>query len=478
MPANSGRVPGAAHHGGRYWDRFVLTGGDGEMSRSGGRLAAAARAAVHPGQRRKHAYSGYMPDLLAWLRRHPWQADGLLALLLVVISSGQWQGHYRAGIAVVSVLLAATVVPRRRYPVAAFAVAFVIGAIQVAVGVQPAGSSSITGPGLRVSSSLQPTMADAAILILLYTVAAYRPRRVSLIGLAACLAGSAAAIARWAPAHGAHSGGPLFAAAAGLGGAALTAWVLGDSVAYRYRRAYYASLEERAARLEAERDAQVRIAQAAERARELQERRARVVDESAARLRRIERDLHDGAQVRLAALAMTLGEIKENLDGAAHGADESARARMLVAAAHRNAKETLAELRDLARGIHPPVLDRGLGAALASLAETSLVPVGLEVSIAERPSPAIEAMAYFCAAELLANVAKHSGASRATMSVREHDGRILMTVTDDGSGGAHLAPGGGLAGLLERVQTVDGRLSIDSPAGGPTVIAIELPGHA
>ena len=457
------------------------------MSRSGGRLAAAARAAVHPGQRRKHAYSGYMPDLLAWLRRHPWQADGLLALLLVVISSGQWQGHYRAGIAVVSVLLAATVVPRRRYPVAAFAVAFVIGAIQVAVGVQPAGSSSITGPGLRVSSSLQPTMADAAILILLYTVAAYRPRRVSLVGLAACLAGSAAAIARWAPAHGAHPGGPLFAAAAGLGGAVLTAWVLGDSVAYRYRRAYYASLEERAARLEAERDAQVRIAQAAERARELQERRARVVDESAARLRRIERDLHDGAQVRLAALAMMLGEIKESLDGGADGGagsearggvDERARTRMLVAAAHRNAKETVAELRDLARGIHPPVLDRGLGAALASLAETSLVPVGLEVSIAERPSPAIEAMAYFCAAELLANVAKHSGASRATMCVREHDGRILMTVTDDGSGGAHLAPGGGLAGLLERVQTVDGRLSIDSPAGGPTTIAIELPGHA
>ncbi len=115
---------------------------------------------------------------------------------------------------------------------------------------------------------------------------------------------------------------------------------------------------------------------------------------------------------------------------------------------------------------------------LAALAETSPVPVGLEVSIAERPSPAIEAIAYFCAAELLANVAKHSGASRATVSVREHDGRILMTVTDDGSGGARLAPGGGLAGLLERVQTVDGRLGIDSPAGGPTVITIELPGHA
>ena len=163
---------------------------------------------------------------------------------------------------------------------------------------------------------------------------------------------------------------------------------------------------------------------------------------------------------------------------AAHGVDESARTRMLVAAAHQNAKETLAELRDLARGIHPPVLDRGLGAALATLAETSMVPVGLEVGIAERPSPAIEAMAYFCAAELLANVAKHSGASRAAVRVRGQDGRIVMTVTDDGSGGARLVPGGGRAGLLERVQTVDGRLGIDSPAGGPTAITIELPGHA
>src|SRR5207245_10465356 len=107
--------------------------------------------------------------------------------------------------------------------------------------------------------------------------------------------------------------------------------------------------------------------------------------------------------------AMTLGEIKENLDDA-EGADDGGRTRMLVAAAHRNAKETLAELRDLARGIHPPVLDQGLSAALSILAETSPVPVELRVSLQDRPSPAIEAIAYFCAAELLANVAKHSGA--------------------------------------------------------------------
>jgi signal transduction histidine kinase len=426
-----------------------------------------------------------MPDAPGWLRRHPWQADGLLALLLVALSSGQWQGNYPAGVAVVSVLLAATVVPRRRYPVAMFAVAIAIGAAQVVIGIQPASGAFQPSLGLPLSAVLQPTVADLAIVVLLYTVAAHCSRRVSITALAVCLLGSAMAIVRWAPAHTAHPGAPLFAAAAGLGGAALTAWVLGDSVAYRYRRAYYASLEERAARLEAERDAQARIAQAAQRARELQERRARVVDESAARLRRIERDLHDGAQVRLAALAMTLGEIKEGLDAAAvagnggpDDADGSARTRMLVTAAHRNAKETLAELRDLARGIHPPVLDRGLGAALATLAETSPVPVGLEVCIADRPSPAIEAIAYFCVSELLANVAKHSGASRATVSASDQEGMLQVTVTDDGSGEARLAPGGGLAGLLERVQTVDGRLGIDSPHGGPTVITIELPGHA
>jgi signal transduction histidine kinase len=226
--------------------------------------------------------------------------------------------------------------------------------------------------------------------------------------------------------------------------------------------------------LEAERDAQARIAVAAQRERELTQQRARVVDEAEARLRRIERDLHDGAQVRLTALAMTLGEIKENLE---HEAD-TGHTISLAAAAHRNAKETLAELRDLARGIHPAVLDRGLPTALAVLAETSAVPVGLTVDLSRRPSPAIEAIAYFCAAELLANAAKHSGASQAHISVSEENGRLVMSVTDDGAGLARLKPGGGLAGLAERVQTVDGRMSVDSPAGGPTTMTVELPVHA
>ncbi len=406
-----------------------------------------------------------------WLRGHPWQADGLLAAALLAVSAPQLAAGTagadgRAGYIAVGVLLAALVATRRRYPVAAFAVAAAIGAAQVAWGVRP-------GTAQSPVFALAPNDADVAILILLYTLAAYRPRPVSLTGLAVCLLGSAAAIARWSPAQHAPAGGAIFGAAAGLGGLTLTAWVLGDSVAYRYRRARIAALEERAARLEAERDAQARVAAAAERARQLEERRARAVDESAARLRRIERDLHDGAQVRLAALAMTLGEIKEIL---AQAGDD--RTLALASAAHQNAKDTLTELRDLARGIHPPVLDRGLGPALGILAATSAVPVTVTADLAMRPSPAIEAMAYFCAAELLANAAKHSGAGQVAVGLREQDHGLRMSVTDDGPGGARLVPGGGLAGLLERVQTVDGRLEVDSPPGGPTTVTVELPRHA
>jgi signal transduction histidine kinase len=381
-------------------------------------------------------------------RRHPSLADWALAGLLAAFSVYQAYGSV-----VVSVLLAANVVARRRYPVAAFVAATVLAAAQAVFG-------------------LQPGITDLAIVFVLYTLAASRPRRISVPGLAVCLLVSVPAVTQSAAVYQ----GPLWAAVVGAGGLTLTAWVLGDSMALR--RAYDASLEDRAARAEAERDAHARLAAAAERGRELQERRARAVDESAARLRRIERDLHDGAQVRLTALAMTLGEIKELLEAPAGGKDDGGRTRMLADSAHRNAKETLAELRDLARGIHPPVLDRGLGAALSALAETSATPAELKVSIAERPSPAIEAIAYFCAGELLANVAKHSGANHAAISVRDQDGGLLMTVADDGAGEARLVSGGGLAGLLERVQTVDGRVGIDSPPGGPTIITIELPGHA
>jgi signal transduction histidine kinase len=414
-------------------------------------------------------------QVTGWLRGHPRHADGLLVAVLLAFSGPQVaQGTASPAMyivfAAVTALLAATVAARRRYPVAAFGAAAAIGATQVAFGMQNGGPGPVF--------ALQPTIADLAIPVLLYTLAAHRPRLVSVAGLIICLLGAVAAIASWSPSHGAYAGGAVLVVSAGLGGVTLTAWVLGDSVAYRYRRAYYAVVEARAARLEAERDAQVRIAVAAERARELQEKRARAVDQSAARLRRIERDLHDGAQVRLAALAMVLGEIRENLEHADGDASGDGQICMLVTAAHRNAIETLAELRDLARGIHPPVLDRGLAAALCSLADTVSIPVKVSVRTRDRPSAAIEAIAYFCAAELLANITKHSGASQAAISVSDGQGRVLMTVMDNGNGGARSAPGGGLAGLRERIQTVDGRLGIDSPPGGPTSITITLPGHA
>jgi signal transduction histidine kinase len=154
------------------------------------------------------------------------------------------------------------------------------------------------------------------------------------------------------------------------------------------------------------------------------------------------------------------------------------RALELVDAAHRGAKEAITELRDLARGIHPPVLDQGLGTALATLAARSGVPVELVIDVPERPSAAIETIAYFCAAELLTNVAKHSGARHATLEVVHAPGLLRVRVSDDGTGGARIEARGGLAGLAERVTTVDGRLQIDSPPHGPTVVTVELPSHA
>src|ERR1700722_9323457 len=419
---------------------------------------------------RTSTYPRPVPGIWTWLRSHPREADLALAALVFLASADQTGGDPL--IALVSLCLAATLIPRRRYPVLAFAAAAAIVAVQVLIGLRSEGGSYV--------SAWQPTASDVALAVLLYTLAAHARRRVSVAGLVTCLILSAVAISRWGPAHTADPGTSILAAATLLGSLSLTAWVLGDSVAYRYRVAYYAALEDRAARLEAERDAQARIATAAERARELQERRARAVDEAAARLRSIERDLHDGAQVRLAALALALGEIKESLAAGqpATDHDEQQRTLALIAAAHQNAKDTLTELRDLARGIHPAVLDRGLDAALSVLAQASATPVALTVRLSERPSPAIETIAYFCAAELLANATKHSGASRVSIAVREQDSGLVMSVTDDGAGGAGLVPGGGLAGLRGRVQTVDGRLAVDSPPGGPTIVTIELPRHA
>jgi signal transduction histidine kinase len=216
----------------------------------------------------------------------------------------------------------------------------------------------------------------------------------------------------------------------------------------------------------------------AERVHDLEQTRAHAVDDSAARLRSIERDLHDGAQAQLVGLAMKLGLAKEKLGGGTAGAGAAAdldRAAELVDAAHRSAVEAITELRVLARGIHPPVLDNGLADALATLAARSTVPVELVTDIGSRPSAAIETIAYFCAAELLTNVAKHSGARHATLEAVHVPGLLRLRVTDDGSGGARPDAGGGLSGLADRIRTVDGRMEISSPRGGPTVVTVELP---
>jgi signal transduction histidine kinase len=216
------------------------------------------------------------------------------------------------------------------------------------------------------------------------------------------------------------------------------------------------------------------------RVRELEESRAHVVDDSAARLRRIERDLHDGAQAQMAAVTMKLGLAVKKLGGMTDGSGQTDLDRVLelVVAAHRGAKEAITELRDLARGIHPPVLDQGLGTALTTLAARSDLPVELVIDLPERPSAAIETIAYFCAAELLANVAKHSGARHATLEAAHMPGLLRLRVSDDGCGGARIEAHGGLAGLAERVKTVDGRLQLTSPPAGPTVVTVELPSHA
>jgi signal transduction histidine kinase len=198
-------------------------------------------------------------------------------------------------------------------------------------------------------------------------------------------------------------------------------------------------------------------------------------------LRQIERDLHDGTQAQLVALAMRLGQAKDKLDNLG-GQDESAELaaiRRLVDEAHRGAKDAITDLRDLARGIHPPVLDTGLENALATLASRSPVPTEVTVSVPGRPNPAIEAICYFCAAELLANVAQHARATRASLTCAQHGPWLRIVVRDNGRGGAALnrlgSSSSGLAGLADRVGAVDGHLSIASPPGGPTAVTVDLP---
>ncbi|MEW1694112.1 sensor histidine kinase [Streptomyces sp. NPDC093249] len=211
----------------------------------------------------------------------------------------------------------------------------------------------------------------------------------------------------------------------------------------------------------------------ASRVTELESDRGVVVDTAAADLRRIERDLHDGAQARLSALAMDLGLAKEKV------ARDPEAAAVLVDEAHGEVKLALQELRALARNIHPAVLtDRGLDAALSALAGRCAVPVAVDVDLPARPVAAIEGTAYFTVSELLENVSKHARARRAWVDVWRAGDRLMLQVRDDGVGGAETTAGRSLAGLAERVGAVDGVLAVDSPAGGPTTVTVELPWRA
>ncbi|GIH18329.1 sensor histidine kinase [Rugosimonospora africana] len=220
----------------------------------------------------------------------------------------------------------------------------------------------------------------------------------------------------------------------------------------------------RAAGLRLERD---RLAQ---RVRQLTDTRADATNAQATELRRIERDLHDGAQARLAAVTITLGAAEALLD------TDPGAARQLYAQARRSTQTALDELRDLVNGIHPPVLaERGLVAALQALALDSGSRLAVTGQLPGRPPEPVETAAYFAASELIANLAKHAGGSAGRVDVQHHAGRLRITVEDDGPGGADPAAGTGLSGIGRRLGAFDGSLRLSSPPGGPTTAVLEVP---
>jgi signal transduction histidine kinase len=202
----------------------------------------------------------------------------------------------------------------------------------------------------------------------------------------------------------------------------------------------------------------------------LGEARTLAVESAETERRRIERDLHDGLQPKLVSLALELGLAKARFER------DPASARSLINQAHEEAKTAIEDLRGLVRGIHPSVLDeRGLDAAFSALVANCSVPVRVEVSLGQRPDQAVEAVAYFVVAEAITNVTKHSGASRAAVMITEGAGLLRILVEDDGSGGAQVEPGGGLAGLAARVAAIDGTFHVTSPPGGPTHLEAVIP---
>jgi signal transduction histidine kinase len=212
-----------------------------------------------------------------------------------------------------------------------------------------------------------------------------------------------------------------------------------------------------------------RTEELAHRVEELAQTRAGAVDAADTERRRLERDLHDGTQQRLVSLAMNLGMARAETSTVEE-------AHQAIAEAHEEAKAALTELRNLVRGLHPPVLeDRGLAAALSGLAARMPIPVRLTVDVPSRPPATIEAVAYFVVSEGLTNITKHAQASQAEVIVQRTGDRLHVIISDDGAGGADPAFGTGLAGLAKRAASVDGTFEIASPAGGPTLLTVDLP---
>jgi len=380
--------------------------------------------------------------LYAWLRRHPRLVDGVLALVLVFIgtgsaiagSAGRWV------LLPISVALVIPVVFRRKYPVGAFAAATVIGALQVLL-------------------TSRPSAADFAVVVLLYTLAAYRPRSVSVPGLAVCLLGSVVGVVHWTPGRL----GVLQTVVVGsimFAGPALLAWVLGDSM--RYRRAYYASLEDRAARLERERDAQAQIAAATERAR-------------------IARELHD-------VVAHNVSVMVVQANGASYALDtEPEKARQALAAIASTGRQALAEMRRLLGVLRSGDGETGLaplpgiGQLSELLEQTRASGLAVAFTVEGVPGPlpgGVALAAYRIVQESLTNTRKHGGPNAsAQVTLRYCEDVLVLRITDDGRGAAAAGDGAGhgLTGMQERVALYGGTLQAGPRPGGGYRVTARLP---
>jgi signal transduction histidine kinase len=402
-------------------------------------------------------YPGSVEWVYAWLRRHPWLVDGTLAVLLLAGAANAYVGNLP--VLPASLVLAGTVAVRRRFPVSAYAVALAIATVQVIVGIGPT----------FTNSPLQPTFADVGVLVLLYTVAAERPRRISLPGLAACVVLFLAVVARYNPGGNQQQHHLEFFLVTSLLYvlAPTSAWVLGDSMGTR--RAYSAALEERAVRAERERDTQAQIVAAAERAR-------------------IARELHD-------VIAHNLSVMVVQADGGAYAFDAAPeRSRQALAEIGRTGRQALSEMSSLLGVLRTDPEAAPLAPAPAAAEIGQLVTQARELGMrvthkvegAARPLPGgLELSVYRIVQEALTNVRKHAGPEAAAeVTLRYGPDGLLVRVADDGRGAAGLPrynaaapdPGGhGLTGMRERAATYGGTVRAGPRPAGGFEVTVHLP---